>query len=171
MENLIIRNVKKEDIPKIVDIQINGWKTAYRGIIDDEYLENLDSEYDLKVKKMQKNYMNNGFVVVELNNQVVAFCRYIYDNSNSPEIIDADCELSVLYVESNLKNKGIGTALFKYVINEFKKQNKTCMVIWCLKDNVIGNRFYTKMGGTIVSEKAITKGNKEYKEVCFLYNI
>ena len=38
MENLIIRNVKKEDIPKIVDIQINGWKTAYRGIIDDEYL-------------------------------------------------------------------------------------------------------------------------------------
>ena len=33
MENIIIRNIKKKDIPSVVDIQIDGWKLAYRGII------------------------------------------------------------------------------------------------------------------------------------------
>lgn len=35
MENIIIRNVAEKDIPSIADIQVNGWKTAYKGIIDD----------------------------------------------------------------------------------------------------------------------------------------
>ncbi len=30
MENIIIRNVKEKDIPSIADIQVNGWKTAYK---------------------------------------------------------------------------------------------------------------------------------------------
>lgn len=33
MKDIIIRNVCKEDIPRVVDIQIDGWKTAYKGII------------------------------------------------------------------------------------------------------------------------------------------
>ena len=34
MENIIIRDIKKQDIPKVVDIHIDGWKTAYKGIIE-----------------------------------------------------------------------------------------------------------------------------------------
>ena len=52
MENVIIRNVKKEDISKVVDIQINGWKTAYKGIIDDDYLNTMSKEE--KIKKRTK---------------------------------------------------------------------------------------------------------------------
>ena len=42
MDNIMIRNIKKKDIPKVVDIQIDGWKTAYRGIIEDNYLDSLN---------------------------------------------------------------------------------------------------------------------------------
>lgn len=35
MDNLIIRNVKVDDIPAVVDINITGWQAAYQGIIDD----------------------------------------------------------------------------------------------------------------------------------------
>ncbi len=31
MEDIIIRNIKEEDIPSVVDIQISGWKTVYKG--------------------------------------------------------------------------------------------------------------------------------------------
>ena len=34
--------MNKEDIPKVVDIQVNGWKTAYKDIVDDEYLNMLN---------------------------------------------------------------------------------------------------------------------------------
>lgn len=171
MKELIIRDIKFEDIPKVVDIQINGWKNAYIGIIDDDYLDSLHSEYNLRIQKMQNNYMDNGFIVAELDNQVVGFCRYIFDNSNSKEIVNADCEMSALYIEPALKRQGIGTALFKYVMNKFKKQNKSHMILWCFKDNKASIAFYKKMGGTIIKERPVKKGNKEYQEVCFLYNI
>ena len=51
MENIIIRDVRKEDIAEVVDVQINGWKAAYREIIDDEYLDTMSKE---KLKKEKK---------------------------------------------------------------------------------------------------------------------
>ena len=36
--DIIIRNATIQDIEAIADIKISGWQTAYRGIIDDEFL-------------------------------------------------------------------------------------------------------------------------------------
>ena len=38
MEKIIIRNVKFEDLKSVADIATRGWQTAYRGIVDDDYL-------------------------------------------------------------------------------------------------------------------------------------
>lgn len=169
--NIKIRNVKKEDIPSVVDIQIKGWQTAYKGIIEDEYLNNLSNEYEFRIKKMEKNYMTNGFIVAEQNDEVVAFCRYVFNNSFSQEIENADCELCAIYVRPDLKHCGIGTQLFNYVINEFKNKNKSTMILWCLNDNESSKNFYTKIGGTIITERNIEIENKQYKECCFKYDI
>ena len=123
MENIIIRNIKKEDIPEVVEVQINGWKTAYKGIIEDKYLDAMNKEE--RIKKRQKDYMQNGFIIAELNGDVVGFCRYIYNNSLSTEVEEADCELTALYVKPEFKYKGIGTKLVDYVKEEFKKSGKT----------------------------------------------
>ena len=169
--NIKIRNVKKEDIPSVVDIQIKGCQTAYKGFIEEEYLNNLSKEYEFRIKKMENNYMTNGFIVAEQNDEVVAFCRYVFNNSFSPEIENADCELCAIYVRPDLKHCGIGTKLFNYVINEFKNKNKSTMILWCIKDNEPSKKFYTKMGGTIITERNTELGNKQYKECCFKYDI
>ena len=171
MENLIIRNVKIEDIPSVVDISITGWQAAYQGIIDNQYLENLNSERDQRISKMENNYMSSGFIVAELDNQVVGFCRYVDNNNYSPTIVEADCELTVLYVKPDLKGCGIGSKLFEYVLNEFSKLNKNLMVLWCFKDNAPTIKFYEKMGGRIIDEKIKKHGGKENTEVCFAYNV
>ena len=169
MENIIIRNIEEEDIPSVVDIQINGWKSAYKGIIDDNVLNSINR--DDKIEKRKKDHKENGFIVAELNNQVVGFCRYIDSNKFTQDMLDIDCELLALYVKPNLKYNGIGTKLFQFVVNEFKSKNKTKMILWCLKDNEPSKKFYTKMGGKIVKERAIEIGEKSYYEVGFMYNI
>lgn len=169
MENIIIRNIKEEDIPSVVDIQINGWKTAYKGIIDDDFLNSMNREE--KIEKRRKDYNQNGFIVAELNKEVVGFCRYIDNNSYTPNMLEIDCEIAALYVKPNLKYNGIGTELFQFVTNEFKSKNRTKMIIWCLKDNKPSRKFYTKMGGEIVKEKVVEMGEKNYVEVGFEYNI
>ena len=41
---ITIRNISEEDIPQVVDIQVEGWRIAYKGIIDDEFLEKAKNE-------------------------------------------------------------------------------------------------------------------------------
>lgn len=43
-----MRNMNKMDIPRVVDIQIDGWKTAYKYIVDDEYLNMLNKDGRIK---------------------------------------------------------------------------------------------------------------------------
>lgn len=169
MENIIIRNVNEKDIPSVADIQVNGWKTAYKGIIDDITLNSMNK--DEKIKRFEGNYKKNGFVVAELENEVVGFCRYADSNEFTPDMQDIDCEITVLYVKADLKYNGIGTKLFQFVVNEFKSQSKSKMILWCLKDNEPSKKFYTKMGGEIIKERVIEIGEKSYCKVGFMYNI
>ena len=57
MENIIIRNIEEKDIPSVVDIQIDGWKTAYKGIIDDNDIlisMNRDERIERRKKIIKK---------------------------------------------------------------------------------------------------------------------
>lgn len=169
MDNIVIRNVTENDIPSIADIQINGWKTAYKGIIDDAFLNSVN--LNEKTKFFKNTYKNGGFAAAELENEVVGFCRYFDNNDFSHDIQNVDCEITALYIKPDLKYNGIGTKLFRFVTDEFKIKNKTKMILWCLKDNEPSKKFYTKMGGRIIKERVIAIGESNYIEVGFIYDI
>ena len=165
---ITIRNISEEDIPAVVDIQVEGWKIAYKGIIDDEFFSLLDKEKQIERRK--KDYKDGPFIVAIVNNQIVGFCRY-YDSVLSADGECFDCELMALYVKPELKNQGIGKVMFNYVVNDLKSKGKKKMILWCLKDNHPSRNFYERMGGTIVGEHGIEIGEKIYQEVGFGYNL
>ena len=169
VQNIIIRNVKKEDLWDVSRIAIDGWRNAYKGIIDNEFLNNLKVE-DTYNKRL-KDYNENGFIVAEINNEIVGFCRYTKNNLFSRELEKIDCELCAIYVKPDLKQQGIGTALFKYVIEEQKNNNNKNMILWCLKENYNSRKFYEKMGGNIYCENEIEKGGKKYKEIGYMFDL
>ena len=167
MQNIIIRNVKEKDLWSVSSIVVEGWKSAYRGIIDDEFLDSLKIEDNYN--RRLKDYQENGFVVAEIDNEVVGFCRFTVNNLFSQDVKDIDCELCAIYVKHDLKRQGIGRALFQYVIQEQKKNKNQKMILWCLKENYNSRKFYEKMGGILFSENEIEKGGKKYKEVGYKY--
>ena len=169
MEKVIIRQMTKGDISAVVDIQISGWRAAYNGIIAEEHLNAMNR--DKRIKKIEQSYLKYGFAVAEGNGEVVGFVNYINSGEFTPEITDADCELSAIYVKPDLKRRGIGTRLFEYAKDELAHKNKRKMVLWCLKDNEPSKRFYDKMGGEIIGERQIKIGHSDYTEVCYAYNI
>lgn len=169
MEQIKIRRVQKEDLPEVARIRVEGWKTAYRGIIDDDFLACMSVEKDRQ--KREKDYLLNGFLVAKIDGKVVGFCRYVADNQFSPEREDIDCEITALYVAPEYKHNGIGTALFSAVKKELQEQHKTKMIIWCLKENLSAHQFYMKMGGKKQGEKQSQIGDKTYPEICFIYEL
>ena len=169
MKNLKIKKIEEKDIPEVVDLRISSWKDAYRGIIDDEYLQTIDR--DKRIEKIKGNYKETGFIVAYINDEIAGFCRYVDNNEFTPNISSIDCELLSLYIRPDFKYMGIGTALFNYVFQEFKAKGKTKMIVWCLKDNEPAKLFYKKLDGKILYEKLEPIGGKEYEEVGFVYDI
>ena len=168
--NIIIRNATINDIEKIADIKINGWQTAYRGVIDDDFLNSMDRNVEIEKRK---NNIENGtpIIVAEFNDEVVGYCLYRDYNKNPESYSNADCEISSLYVKSSLKRKGIGRKLMEYVINELKILGKTKMILGCLKENYPSRAFYEKMGGKILKYDEIKFGDKKYGLAVYEYDI
>ena len=165
---LVIRKVKYEDIEQIVDINIKDWKKVYKGIIDDEILDNLNREE--KIKKWREHYNIGNVIVAEENGTILGYCRY--DDNVVYENTDIDSEIIAIYVDCDKLGNGIGKKLVEYVKNDLKNKNKTKMVIWCLEKNQNARKFYEKMGGNLLSdEKYFEKEGKKYKEVGYVYNI
>lgn len=170
MKEVLIRNVKYEDLKAVSEIAIRGWQTAYRGIVDDYYLDNLSIEENYQ--KRIKDYKENGFIVAEQNGEIVGFCRYRIGNEYKDKYPEVDCELCALYVKPEEKRNGIGKALIKYVKNEFRRNNLNTMIIWCLKGNYPSRAFYEKMGGNLGAESSYcVRGGKKYEEVGFIYDL
>lgn len=166
--DIIIRNIKEDDLPDVVDIQINGWKTAYKGIIDDEFLSSMNKEKQIERRK--QDYQKGYFIVALQNNQIVGFSRYD-NNAVSEDSEGFDSEIIALYVKPEIKGMGIGTQMINYIKNDLKQKGNKKMIIWCLKENHPSRHFYEKMGGSLVNEHYITFGEKEYPEVAFGFEL
>lgn len=110
MEEIQIRKIKKEDLPSVVDIHIRGWRNAYQNIIDQAYLDSLNPEEILK--KREKDYQENGFIVAVKREEIVGFCRFRTEQPEHEITLDEDCELLAIYVKPEEKYRGIGQKCF-----------------------------------------------------------
>ena len=61
MGKIIIRTLTAEDVLGAAEIRVNGWKSAYKGIVDDEHLDSLSIEE--QTKKFEKSVNSDNFVV------------------------------------------------------------------------------------------------------------
>ena len=168
--NIIIRSATINDAEKVARIKIEGWQTAYRGIIDSVFLDNMD--INAEIEKRKRNLEEGASIVIaELNNEVVGFCLYRDYNENLESFPNTDCEISALYIKSSLKRKGIGRKLMQYVIQKLQNQGKTQMILGCLTENYSSRVFYEKMGGNYLKTENFKIGNAEYEEVIYKFDI
>ena len=165
-----IRKAKIEDVDKIVDIKINGWKDAYKEIIDDSYLKHMSKNREEKIEKIKKQLLENkNFIVVENETEILGFCRY--GEIRSREFKEYDSEIYAIYVKPGNLHQGIGRKMFEFATKDLKSKGKSKMILWCLKDNYPSRKFYERMGGNIIGKTSIQIGEKRYEEVCFGYEI
>lgn len=163
---ITIRKIKYEDIEAIVDINIKDWKMAYKGIIDQSTLDNLDR--NIKIEKWRKHYNIGNVIVAEKENEILGFCRY----SEKTETAECDCEIIALYVDYENHEHGVGRKLMEHAINDLKEKGKINMIIWCLEKNIEARKFYEKMGRMQIKETNIFSiDDREYVEVGYKYKL
>lgn len=168
-KSIKIRKARQSDIEAIAEIKVMGWKTAYRGIIDDEYLNSMSLSD--QADNFKNSYSLETIFVAETENEILGFCRfYEYDNAVY-EDKEIDCEIREIYVRPSMKRMGIGSQLFGHTYLYLKNKGKKKLYLGCFKKNVNAIRFYEKMGGVSTDENTISINRKNYIIKSYVYQL
>lgn len=168
LDMIDIRRPGQDDYAVMANILVDGWRVAYKDIVADDYLQNLSTEHFCR--RMTENKKDNAFLVAKANDEVVAFCRYSL-HLPSDEQNGFDGAISVLYVKPDLKHNGIGTKLFKCVMQDFKQNGNSCVILGCFSQNSPSLAFYEKMGGKFIYEKDIEIGGVAYSTAFYQFKL
>ena len=161
-KEITIRQAEKEDVRQIAEILVEDWQTAYRGIMDDAFLDSMsaDQRYEIEVKRYQK------FIVAADGDEILGYA-WLEASDEEP----ADCEVIALYVRYAKRNRGIGKLLMRHAVDHFRETGKKKMIIWCLKENAESRKFYEKIGGKEFRTGSHNWGGKDYEMISYLYDI
>ena len=159
---LIIRKAEKEDVRQIAEILVEDWQKAYRGIMEDAFLDSMNAEqrYDIEVRRYDK------YIVSADGSEILGYA-WLEDSDEEP----ADCEVIALYVRYARRNNGIGKLLMQYAFDHFRKAGRKQMIVWCLKENHDSRRFYEKAGGKKFKTGSHNWGGKDYEMISYLYDL
>lgn len=162
----MIREATLEDAKDIAKIIFESWKVTYRGIISDEYLDNMSFEERINKWKRMLSDERKSYTKVSIQDGVI---NGVIRFGNSEDMVE-NCtgEIYALYVDINKKRNGIGKSLFECAKNILKEKHKN-VILWCAKENYPSIEFYKKMGGEIITERTIKIDNVSIEEVGIIY--
>jgi len=157
-----------EDQEQIAKIKVDAWHETYKNIIDKDYLDTLT--YESETTKYQASFDEYKELVLVLENkntkEILGYSCIKLDKTNY-----SDCELLSIYVKPGYKGLGVGTKLFNASMERLRELGKKNMILWCIKDNNQSLEFYKRLGGTYLKDKQAKIGDKEYKEIGFIYKL
>lgn len=163
---MLIRRMRPEDAPVVAEIHIQSWREAYKGIINQDFLDSLDLQKRTEGWKagVEKNDPPLLRLVCEKNGKVRGFACGL-ENRSPVEMPDCDSELWAIYVDPASTRIGVGGALLEGFIAELGALGKSKLCIWTLTDNHRARHFYEKSGGVLRGKKVTKIAGQELPEV------
>lgn len=126
------------------------WESAYRGIYPDCKIDGFDIDKEAEKFAGLVTAVDIKLYVAVVDNKIVGYMAY----GRNPRTADTDCkEIVLLSVLKEYQGKGIGKMLFEFGKEGLKNQCDH-FIIHCNKYNTNAQKFYAKMGCTMLSTDA-----------------
>lgn len=169
--NYTIEKLSIDNAYEYAYVNSRAWLESYKGIVDDEYLERINTDESIKtMTERLKGYVINDpghFFLLRVEGKPVGVLCV-----RKPKYEEyQDCgELGAIYLLNDVKGKGYGKVLFEYAKEELKKMGYNKMVNGCLDKNP-SNEFYKHMGGKLVKSIpfVLKNSNQELTENIYYY--
>ncbi len=162
---MMIREARLADVDGITRVQIDSWRTTYKGLMPDEILDNLSVERRTQQwHSTLTEYADRNFLfVAEHDRQIVGFVSGGPERDHEP---DFDGELYAIYLLQDHQGKGIGRKLTTRLADTLIQKGFTSMLVWVLRENP-ARKFYKTLGGKYVSEMEASMGDTKIVEVSY----
>ena len=138
-----IRKGTLEDVKDISNIYALSWKSAYKGIVPQKYLDEL--KCDFWVSSFQ-NWINNNILTTQLiyENDIPIGC-VAYGNARDDKFVNWG-EIVSIYLLPDYFRKGYGQKLLETALIDMKTNGYKNCYLWVLKENSNARDFYESNG-------------------------
>ena len=159
-----IRTDILDDAQGIAHVQVETWRTAYRGVIADAFLDTMsEDERRSHWSEILKRPEQATFVAEVECHGIIGFANGGPEREGRE---DFRGELFGLYVLPERHGQGIGRQLVATFAQWLLNSGFESMMVWTLADNPF-RRFYEHLGGKLFFEKDIEIGEQKLVEVAY----
>ena len=152
----MLRLAHVSDEPAVARLHADSWRTAYRGILRDDFLDGavVANRRELwSARFAEINRTDQLILVSEECGEIQAFaCAYLDADPEWGTLVDN------LHVVPGLKGKGLGRKLMAAVAEDVQRHAlHPVLHLWVYEQNDQARRFYERLGGlvsTCVAEPA-----------------
>ena len=164
----LIREATALDAESISRVRVASWRAAYRGILDDAWLDALS------VEAGRERYLR-GFDPAP----AAAFTRVAADDdgrvlgfatggvARGAGVPPREGEVWMIYLLPEAQRLGLGTRLIRSMARGLDRRGLGSMVVWALARNAPARRFYEHLGGRPGGERTTRVGTQRLDEVMY----
>lgn len=166
---ITLRQAVTSDAETIAALHTESWRSAYRGILSDDYLDGtiFDERKAYWQEGLNAPQPERRFVLLaEQAGEAVAFVSVFLDEEPGFGAL-----LHNLHVRPALKGQGLGKLLMAEAAKWTLAQHTNQMHLWVFEANREARKFYEALGGRVVGEDfASVAGNVERKLLRYFWN-
>jgi GNAT superfamily N-acetyltransferase len=159
---VLIRKARMEDATAIARVHVESWRSTYRGLIPDEYLDSLDAGARAEMWKQSLEAHSAVMLVAEDDLEVVGFA--CGGRLREPIKGYKDAELYAIYLLLDRQRKGIGRRLTNSLVQALRDVGNRSLIVWALARNPAVD-FYRRLGALPVASKTIEIGGAQLEEL------
>ncbi|MBB4826153.1 L-amino acid N-acyltransferase YncA [Sporosarcina luteola] len=157
----MIRKAVQGDEEGIAKVHVDSWRSTYKGIVSDEYLEQLS--YEERANMWKRAIGGNPLYVAEnADDQIVGFATGGKERSGN--YAGYAGELYAIYLLKEAQGKGLGALLTAAIAKELGQMGIPSMLVWVLDENP-SKAFYERLGGQVVDETTVPIGGEAFLEI------
>ncbi|GAA0370312.1 GNAT family N-acetyltransferase [Alkalibacterium iburiense] len=162
-----IRKAKQSDAEDIAKVHVDSWRTTYKGIISDKFLNQLS--YDRRTELWQGNISKEDTYILVVENsegQIVGFADAWKRETN---IVPYSIDLTSIYLLEDYQGKGIGKMLIRELFTYFKEKGYEKVFVDVLEENK-SRYFYEHYGAKHIKSVEIKIGDALLNEFIYEWN-
>jgi len=139
-----VRRARLEDAVAVGRIHTRAWKSAYRGILPDTYLDGLDEGDRIRKRREWLEQPPEGVEtwVIETGSRIDGFA--VSGPARNRREGKRVAEVYAIYLSPERIGHGLGRLLFEYVLAALAADGFTSAVLWVLEANTATHRFYER---------------------------
>jgi ribosomal protein S18 acetylase RimI-like enzyme len=162
--DVVVRRATVDDAGAIARIHVRAWQAAYRGVMDDAFLDSLSVDEREAAWRRRLPAPPPDVFVAERDGRIAGWM--CLGHSRDGDAAGGTGELWAINVDPDRWTRGVGQALWAEGKAYFRRAGFDTVTLWCARDNPRALRFYAAAGFQADgAEQTIAPGGKDVVEI------